>query len=1097
MDEAAISGNRVGTDQSGALDVGNLVEGFKLDVDSDQNTFTSNVISGNGFAAVALASDSSGNVFEKNLIGTDAAGMTAIANGGGALEITGSSDTVIGSPGNGNVISGNTGGGIDLSSSSDTIIEGNMLGLGADGMTALGNGGTEIVVAGGSGTIIGGTSFGSNNYIASNGAEGIRLESTSATSILGNTIGASASGSLDRGNATSGIWVKSGVTGTVIGSTVAGNFIVGNDGDGILLSATTSGTTIRHNTIGQFSMPNGESGIEISDSSGNTIGGVAANQGNAIVGNTRDGVTVGGAAATDNSIRGSGMIGNGSLAADLGIDLGPDGVNLNDAGDGDVGANDLQNFPILASAVPSGGVSQVSGTLDTVAGTFTIDLYRVVTCDTGGNGEGQLWIGSGSTTAGPFTINATETVPQGLYITATATSSTGDTSEFSPCFLVTAADPLVVTTTADSGSGSLRDAIDFANTNAGPDTISFDIAGSGTHTISPLSALPDITSPVTIDGTSQPGFVGCPSAPAIEIEGTGAGSSNGLSILVGGSGSIIEAVAINRFSFDGIFIEGASNVTVQCTVIGLDPAGMTDLGNGVGGIRVADGDTNLIGGPTAADRNLVSGNGNFGIAIEDNGVAGDTFDNVIQRNDVGVDASGLVGIPSGSHAVVVQSAKDNQVLDNVIAEAANGLTMANVDATGNIIRGNFIGTDRTGTVDLGNTNVGIRMLVTGGGNIIGGTGTGDANVIANSGLDGILVGAATGAETIRANSIHDNGDLGIDVSSTMSGTGDGITDPRPEILSAEETAGTFVTGSVPTGYAGGDVDIFRVAVCDPLGAGEGDEWLATEPASGGTFSFSDVAVVAGDVLTVTASNPGVTTSEFSDCFTVTTAGASVDLSLTATAVSALTVTPGDDLVVDVMVTNGGPDTTPDATITATLDPELHFVANAGEYTCTEVASVLTCTTGLIPDLASVTDSIVLRATADADREVATLLSFTVAPDATVDDSNNTNDSDAVSYTVDHPCNDSDACLWVLEPSRAADPLAVPSDPPAGQPREFLLLDARAASWSDNGRIAFARGSNIWTSDSAGGDLEQVTDNVGPFDDRPAMAGSRIAFGSVP
>ncbi len=441
MDAATISGNRVGTDQSGALDVGNLVEGFKFDVDSDQNTFTSNVISGNGFAAVSLASDSSGNVFEKNSHrdrrgGDDRNRQRRLWRAGdrpGAATPSSAPRAMAMS------ISGNTGNGIDLSSSSDTNIEGNMIGLGADGTTALGNGGSGVVVAGGSGTIIGGTSFGSNNYISSNGAEGIRLESTSATSILGNTIGASASGSLDRGNATSGIWVKSTVTGTVIGSPVAGNFIVGNDGDGILLSATTSGTTIKHNTIGQFSMPNGESGIEISDSPGNTIGGVSANEGNAIVGNSRDGVTVGGAAATDNSIRGSGMIGNGSLAADLGIDLGSDGVNLNDPGDGDVGANDLQNFPVLSSAVPSGGVSQVSGTLDTGAGTFTIDLYRVVTCDPSGDGEGQLWIGSGSTTAGAFTFDATETVPPGLYITATATSPTGDTSEFSPCFLVTAA----------------------------------------------------------------------------------------------------------------------------------------------------------------------------------------------------------------------------------------------------------------------------------------------------------------------------------------------------------------------------------------------------------------------------------------------------------------------------------------------------------------------------------------------------------------------------------------------------------------------------------------------------------------------------------
>ena len=77
-----------------------------------------------------------------------------------------------------------------------------------------------------------------------------------------------------------------------------------------------------------------------------------------------------------------------------------------------------------------------------------------------------------------------------------------------------------VTTTADSGPGSLREAISDANANAGVDAIGFDIAPGGIQTIALLSVLPTITDPVIIDGTTQPGFAG---TPIIELTGTSAG----------------------------------------------------------------------------------------------------------------------------------------------------------------------------------------------------------------------------------------------------------------------------------------------------------------------------------------------------------------------------------------------------------------------------------------------------------------------------------------------------------------------------------------------------------------------------------------------
>ena len=92
-----------------------------------------------------------------------------------------------------------------------------------------------------------------------------------------------------------------------------------------------------------------------------------------------------------------------------------------------------------------------------------------------------------------------------------------------------------VTSTADSGAGSLRQAILDANAMAGADTIEFNIAGSGVHTIVPATDYPAFTQSVTIDGYTQPGSSANTNGPGlpdnsvhlIEIDGTNTYPGNG------------------------------------------------------------------------------------------------------------------------------------------------------------------------------------------------------------------------------------------------------------------------------------------------------------------------------------------------------------------------------------------------------------------------------------------------------------------------------------------------------------------------------------------------------------------------------------------
>jgi CSLREA domain-containing protein len=465
-----ISGANAGANANGLRIVGSgsTISGLAI------NRFSRDGISLNG---------GDGNTISGNFIGTDATGMIDFGNGSIGIEGEFGSNpnsNLIGgtTPAARNIISGNNGeAGIEFNFAGNNVIQGNFIGLAADGTTALGN--TGFGVGAGAftgGTIIGGDdaadgtvdgNIGARNYISGNGGAGVFFGGAAfgGCIIAGNYIGTDATGTLARGNGIgigSNVGVKSIIGGTTSG---AGNLISGNTGDGIS-AGFTSNLIVRRNFIGTkadgtTALGNGGDGIDINaGGGGDQIGGTnAGGEGNIIAFNAEDGVQIDdvGVTPANHSILGNSIYSNGGL----GINLSIDGVTPNDAGDADTGANNRQNYPVINAAVPAGsGSTRVVGTFNSNAGrTFRLEFFDSPAIDASGSGEGRFYVGAIQVTTDASGNAAFDNIfayaaPVNSYVSSTATDlTTGDTSEFSNA-------RLVVTTTAASVSigGRVSDA---------------------------------------------------------------------------------------------------------------------------------------------------------------------------------------------------------------------------------------------------------------------------------------------------------------------------------------------------------------------------------------------------------------------------------------------------------------------------------------------------------------------------------------------------------------------------------------------------------------------------------------------------------------
>jgi hypothetical protein len=548
------------------------------------------------------------------------------------------------------------------------------------------------------------------------------------------------------------------------------------------------------------------------------------------------------------------------------------------------------------------------------------------------------------------------------------------------------------------GACTLRAAIEQANASpGGPDAIHFGIPGAGPHVVSPAGPLPALLEPTVVDGYTQPGsspntaVQGTNAVIAVVLDGSASSPGDGL-VLLGGS-SVVRGLAVGGWQRSspgvggrGLRFADVGDNAAEGNFLGTDATGQLALPNEESGVLVAAIDTNVVGGDTPARRNLVSGNLVLGIDVTgaDNRIQGNVVGldalgtsvlanergirvngprtvvggltpatrnvvsgnaqygvNVLAAGDetqvvgnfVGTDVSGTVDLGNGGDGIRISSGALDVTVGGVPTAARNlvsGNNRHGIQLTRShraIVQGNLVGTDVTGTQDVGNGAVGI--LVDADDVLVGG---GSPNHVAFNTGDGIQVySTANQRNSFFGNSIHDNGQLGIDLRN------DGVSpnDPAdpdigpnalqnfPVLASAvSDGFGTTIVGTLDsTPQQGFFVEFFASPECDASGFGEGfidRGFVAAITDETGNSSFEATVpfpVPGGWAVTALATGNEGATSEFSQCvtavgppITITTTTTSTSTSLTSTSTttsgggSTTTTTlpfPGSPCVADV------------------------------------------------------------------------------------------------------------------------------------------------------------------------------------------------------
>jgi hypothetical protein len=441
---------------------------------------------------------------------------------------------------------------------------------------------------------------------------------------------------------------------------------------------------------------------------------------------------------------------------------------------------------------------------------------------------------------------------------------------------------LTVTTTANSGAGSLRQAILDANATSNTETIEFNISGNCPRGIVLSTPLPDITDGLIIDAFTQTGS----SANTQELSYDGShcvvlsgGTTHGLRLSpILGEDVTVRGLAFYDFTTAAIEVNGLGSAFVEGNVFGTG-TGVIAAGFGVYAIRVVGAPDTRIGGSAPAQRNLVTRAGVAGVLLGSGG------NRVVEGNFFGFTRNGF-GLAANGIGVRVTGGSNDEIRDNFIGYSNNQGVGIDGSSQGVKVLGNAIGLSPSANA-LGNFQAGNGTH----GVLLGGGSNHQVrlNQIAHNEDDGIVVMSAVQRAWISANHIHDNGNLGIDLSPVgvnpnnpdtgASGANRGHNYPVLTAAAGASQSGS-VSGTLSSSNGLHTIDLYLSAECNSSGNGEGrypigqtSVFIVNGTAGNdGSASFSvpvssevyDLSMI-GWPITATAYDSDGNTSEFSTC----------------------------------------------------------------------------------------------------------------------------------------------------------------------------------------------------------------------------------------
>lgn len=586
---------------------------------------------------------------------------------------------------------------------------------------------------------------------------------------------------------------------------------------------------------------------------------------------------------------------------------------LQGSADGDSTA-DIYNSILWSSVQTSSVDASFLDTVDAVNSTYfsllrhgangqTADVLQVDPMWVApGNGDYRLQAASASVNS------ATLIVPTGLPATdidghARWVGSRPDRGAYESPF--DDATAYVVTTTADSGAGSLRSAIEQANSLPNPATITFAIPGACPRVIAPLTALPKITSPMIIDGTSQPGSTLNDDADAF--------NANICVIVKPASGTLplgfavpqnadaasltLRGVAIGGFS-QPVLLLGGSNHVIAGNRFGGLVGGVQLPGAGFHAVSIgvnASGSLS-VGGVHVDDRNVISGASLAGINVMGSVVSSPDRCRIV-NNLIGLSPSGNTALPNFTG--VNLSGSGCSVVGNRIAGNDNDAIWIN-GGSDNVVQRNLIGVAVDGDT-LPGAGAGVR-IGGGSGNVVGASaasavnGTVFSNTIRGMGAGGI-VATAGGDNALRTNLVYGNGVQGHGMAIDLGVGGPDANDPGDldgganlmqnfptvdRIVLAHAIAGQ--PADVPASVAGRldappgsyRIDAYYSHGCNPAGQsagrGEAEAFVGSRRidlfAGIPTFEMPIVIPALADAafVSLTATDAAGNTSEIGTCF---------------------------------------------------------------------------------------------------------------------------------------------------------------------------------------------------------------------------------------